>query len=176
MTCKRIDRKISQDLSMAFYSFSHFPWDFLDWSLGVPMFSSVENLKIYVCPGRKMARLTYHPPVGMERGRCGGWPLTCPPWWSPDRGQPDNHTEKKRVYDERQACSIWIPAETSPAWWVWLGRAGLTWCLLMMSLSLLICFCSMSDDRKTVGRVRQLFWKYTRTGLDWARWVHFLLI
>lgn len=36
----------------------------------------------------------------------------------------------------------------------------LTWCLLMVSLSLLACFCSMSGDKKTVGRVKQLFWNY----------------
>lgn len=34
-----------------------------------------------------------------------------------------------------------------------------TWCLLMMSFSLLACFCSRSDERYTIGRVRQLFWK-----------------
>lgn len=30
----------------------------------------------------------------------------------------------------------------------------------MMSLSLPACFCSNSDERYTIGRVRQLFWKH----------------
>lgn len=42
---------------------------------------------------------------------------------------------------------------------VFSSRWRLTWCLLMISLSLLDCFCSMSGDRKTIGRVRQLFFR-----------------
>lgn len=34
----------------------------------------------------------------------------------------------------------------------------LAWCLLMMSLSLLACLGSTSGDKKTMGRVKQLFY------------------
>lgn len=51
-----------------------------------------------------------------------------------------------------------------------------TWCLLTMSFSLLACFCSKSDERYTIGRVRQLFWKHNDISfndllLSW--WGHF---
>lgn len=51
-------------------------------------------------------------------------------------------------------------------WLVSSSTFGLTWCLLMMSLSLLACFCSMSGDKKTVGRVKQLFQKYRNIQLQ----------
>lgn len=70
----------------------------------------------------------------------------------------DGALRRKGGGDNEPKVLVFTSLENHLKGWFWF-----TWCLLMMSLSLLACFCSISGDKKTVGLVKQLFWKRNQT-------------